>query len=295
MTAVLRAGLVGRHIGPSRFPAALGLLARSAGIGLDFALIDTAADPSQDFETALARARAEGWRGLSVTHPYKMRAAAEASGDGPAARIGAANLLLLGDVVMAANTDYDGFLGAWGERMGAARPGRVAMAGAGGVAHSLGVALADLGASDIAIWDAEPDRAAALARRIGAPARAIGRAEAPAVVAGADGLVNATPLGTAAHPGSAFAEMDVRPRWAFDAVYTPVETAFLRGVAATGARIVTGFDLFRHMAVASFEAYTGLTLDRPAALGRLATLCPPSDPPREGRVPDTSTISGATS
>ncbi len=45
----------------------------------------------------------------------------------------------------------------------AGRPGRVAMAGAGGVARAIAPALAEPGANEISVWDTDPARARTLA------------------------------------------------------------------------------------------------------------------------------------
>jgi len=76
-------------------------------------------------------------------------------------------------------------------------------------------------------------------------------------------------------PGMAFNAGDIGPQsWAFDAVYTPTNTAFLKTCRAAGLDCLTGFDLFCHMAIGSFEAYTGHAVDKPSALQKLASLRP---------------------
>ena len=91
----------------------------------------------------------------------------------------------------------------------------------------------------------------------------------------AHGLVNATPLGMAEYPGTAFDPALLGPQaWAFDAVYTPTNTMFLRDARAAGLAILTGFDLFRSMAVRSFAAYTGIEVDEAAMRPALEALRP---------------------
>ncbi|MFC3119761.1 shikimate dehydrogenase family protein [Jhaorihella thermophila] len=149
------------------------------------------------------------------------------------------------------------------------------MAGAGGVARALAPALAELGATEITVWDTDPARARALAALVGPACRAIPADRAPEAIATADGLVNATACGMAGYPASAFAlPLPNRPAWAFDAVYTPVNTRFLSAARAAGARTLTGFDLFQHMALASFRALTGIAPDPVFALPRLSALRP---------------------
>ena len=273
----LNAGLIGSHIQATRLPRALALMCDDAGIPFDFELIDTADRVEFDFDATLRDLIARGWTGVTVTHPFKTDAAAFAGEAMPPAirPLGASNTLVFGPPLTAHNTDYTGFLGAWRAHMGDAPPGTVAMAGAGGVARALGFALRDLGAADIAIWDVLPDRASALASTIGAPANAIPAATATEACRAADGLVNATALGMAYAPGMAFApEAFGGQAWAFDAVYTPTNTTFLRAARAAGLRTISGFDLFRHMAIGSFTAYTGIVPDAETVLPRLAALAP---------------------
>ncbi|WP_212523339.1 NAD(P)-binding domain-containing protein [Actibacterium sp. MT2.3-13A] len=273
----LRAGLIGAHIGRTRLPAALRMMCEESGLDFAFELIDTADRPEFDFEETVAACRAAGWKGVSVTHPHKAQAADWVDGAMAAGLrgLGACNTITFGPPLRGFNTDYTGFLSAWRAERGAALPGRVAMAGAGGVARALGPALARLGAREIAIWDARPERAEELAQRIGPAARAVPIAQAAEIAAASDGLVNATPLGMAEYPGSAFpTPLSGAPQWAFDAVYTPTRTAFVQAAEAAGAQVITGFALFKHMALRTFEAYTGLPPDAARILPRLDYLIP---------------------
>ena len=204
---IIRCGLIGENLGRSRFADGLDHLCRAHGLTLAFELIDSIGQPGFDFESTLEECRAQGWTGVSVTHPYKPQAASwiGASLDPALARIGSCNLVIFEpDGVRGGNTDYSGFLSAWRQKMGDAKPGRVAMAGAGGVARALAHALANLGAEEIVIWDRNQDLARDFAEAVGRVARAVPMGDLPKVLEGMDGLVNATPLGMHAYPGSAF-------------------------------------------------------------------------------------------
>jgi shikimate dehydrogenase len=273
----LRAGLIGEHISRTRLPAALEIMCAMTHRTLQFELIDSADRPGFDFDTTVDDLRARTWTGVTATHPYKT-AAARYAGDGmlPDLRaLGACNTLVFGPPLTGHNTDFTGFIGAWHDRMGDMPVGRVAMAGAGGVARALGPALARLGATEIVIWDAQQSRAEDLAALIGPAALVVRPDEADDVIRRADGLVNATPLGMREYPGSAFDKALIGgQRWAFDAVYTPTDTEFLLAAAAAGLAQLTGFDLFRHMAIGTFHAYTGVALDPADVLPRLDVLKP---------------------
>lgn len=273
---VLKAGLIGEHISRTRLPLALDIMCKMHGLTLEFELIDTAELASFDFETAVDGLRAAGWTGVTVTHPYKTLAAAYANGGMlPDLRgLGASNTLIFEKPLVGYNTDFTGFLGAWGAQMDR-RPGRVAMAGAGGVARAVGPALARLGASEIVIWDMEQRRAEDLAAMIGPAALVVRMDEAEEAITRAEGLVNSTPLGMCEYPGSAFDRALLGPQgWAFDAVYTPTNTQFLIDAKAAGMTTLSGFSLFQYMAMGSFEAYTGITPNAEKVLPKLDALRP---------------------
>ncbi len=273
----LTAGLIGSHIQKTRLPRALRRLCDEAGIGFEFNLIDTDGIVDFDFDAQVDDLRQKGWSGVTVTHPYKTHAARYA-GDTllpEIARLGASNTLIFGPPLSGYNTDFTGFISAWRTGLGDKVPGHVAMAGAGGVARALAFALAELGATSISIWDVEPGKAEQLADECGEPARAILPSQSNDAASAADGLINATALGMEHAPGMAFDAHHIGPQsWAFDAVYTPTNTVFLQQCRAAGLECLTGFDLFCHMAIGSFEAYTGIQTDKQSALQKLADLRP---------------------
>ncbi|MEM9584976.1 MAG: hypothetical protein AAGA08_17825 [Pseudomonadota bacterium] len=270
----LRAGLIGAHISRTRLPAALEIMCKAHGVGFGFDLIDTAGMEAFEFAETVDQLRLDDWSGVTVTHPFKTEAAdyAGAGMVAEVAHLGASNTLVFGRELRGFNTDYTGFLAAFEP---VSDRGPVVMCGAGGVARSLGAALVGEGVSALAIYDVEEDRAEDLASRIGPPARAIPQDALEEAVRGASGLVNATPLGMLEYPGSAFQRDWLGPQvWAFDAVYTPTDTAFLRDAEQAGLACLTGFDLFRHMAIRSFAAYTGIMPDVARTLTDLEELRP---------------------
>lgn len=278
MAREVAGGLIGEHISRTRLPAALKILCAEYGYELTFELIDSANRAAFDFRATVDEVREWGWTGVTVTHPFKISAASYAA-DGMAtavAHLGAANTLIFDvDGVQGLNTDYTGFISAWRHNMGGTPPGRVAMAGAGGVAAAIAPALLELGAEDIALWDISPEKATALLAKLDGKARVVSAGEAVGATHDADGLVNATALGMAEYPGMAFATNAIGTQsWAFDAVYTPPETLFLSATRKGGLTPISGFELFKHMALRTFTAYTGVTPDQSAMLPKLDALRP---------------------
>lgn len=277
MSETLRCGLIGSNIGSTRLPLALDIMCQAEGMTLDFTPIDTERDATFDFDATVDALRRDGWTGVSVTHPHKTRAAdyAARAMDSAVAHLGASNLLLFGDDLSGWNTDYLGFLAAWRAVFGNRGPGEVAVAGAGGAARAIVPALVRLGARRVTIWDLRPDAARALAERVGRPALSVPIEDAPEAIRTATGLVNATALGMGGHSGTAFDPESVGPQsWAFDAVYTPTDTPFLTDAEAKGIACLTGFDLFRFMALETFRVYTGRAPDSAAILPLLQPLRP---------------------
>ena len=151
-------------------------------------------------------------------------------------------------------------------------PDLVAMAGSGGVGKAIGFALARLGAASLTLFDADERKSGALAASLQgeAPGMMVSVARSIAdACESADGLVNCTPLGMVGYGGNAFDGIAPGKRkWVFDAVYTPVETAFLKESRAAGIPVMSGYDLFLYQGVHAFRLFTGFDVD--AAALRLA-------------------------
>jgi shikimate dehydrogenase len=110
---------------------------------------------------------------------------------------------------------------------------------------------------------------------VGGPVRAVSTGDSRSVIEDADGLVNASALGMGDDRRSAFSiEAIGSQTWAFDAVYTPTNTTFLRAAGSRGLTTISGFDLFRHMILGSFEAYSGIQPNKDAMLPLIDALRP---------------------
>ncbi len=59
-------------------------------------------------------------------------------------------------------------------------------------------------------------------------------------------------------------------RWAFDAVYTPVDTEFLCDARAGGLETLSGYELFFHQGVDAFKLFTGCSVDMDALRAELS-------------------------
>ena len=262
-----RLGLIGDHIAASRAPRLHALAGGLRGIPIRYDLL-VPARIGLDFDSLFDRCASGDYRGINVTYPYKERAAARVRIDSPAVRaMGAVNTVVFEpDGPRGFNTDHTGFLSAFRAAFGAAPPGTVCQVGAGGVGRAVAFGLAALGARSIRLVDVDHGKAEALAQALRAAhpdpaATAVAALEDAAHAA--DGIVNCSPVGMVGHDGTPVprALMD-GARWAFDAVYTPVDTHFLRAAAAAGLDAMSGFELFFHQGADAFETFFGGAVDR---------------------------------
>ena len=263
---MIKLGLIGKAIQRSNMPLLQRLAGARKGCPVDYRLLDIAdADPAR-FDEAFHACLDGGFRGVNVTHPFKERAAARVAIENPLVRaIGAVNTVTFeADGPRGRNTDYTGFLRAWRWRFGARTPGRVALIGAGGVGRAIAFALTALGAPEIRLCDLDRAKAEALAAalcraRLTVTVHLFDDAET--AVAGAEGIVNATPVGMYYAPGCPVNEAALGgQRWVFDAVYTPENTELLQAARAKGIDVFSGFGLFLWQGADAFEIFTGVTL-----------------------------------
>jgi shikimate dehydrogenase len=142
------------------------------------------------------------------------------------------------------------------------------LVGAGGAGTAVAHALAGLGMRQLRVVDTDTGRAERLAgsvRREGLELVIGTPAELPRLVTAASGLVNATPMGMAAHPGSPVDPTLLRDDlWVADIVYRPLLTELVREASARGCRVLTGAGMAINQAADSFELITGRPADRSA-------------------------------
>jgi shikimate dehydrogenase len=205
--------------------------------------------------------RALGLAGLSVTMPFKADVARLVDQRTPAVeRLGAANCVVRhGDRLVGHNTDGEGFVASLRRSAGFDPAGRRCLvAGAGGAARAVVVALADAGAAEVVVVNRTPERAAQAARLAGA----VGRVGTPGDVARAELVVNATPVGMAG-AGAADDPPLIDPattgpgQVVADLVYHPSETAWLAAATGRGATAVGGLGMLVHQAAVQLTLWTG--------------------------------------
>ncbi len=186
------AAVIGHPVRHSRSPAIHNAAFAAVGLDWTFTALEV---PAGDGAAALEAMRALDLAGLSVTMPLKGEAAAAADeADDDVTALGAANCIvpLGGGRLRAANTDIAGFTAALRHDAGIDPEGRrVVLLGAGGAARAVARGLAASGACDIAVVNRTHSKAVDAARLAGD----VGRVGTLNDVAGADIVINATPVG----------------------------------------------------------------------------------------------------
>jgi shikimate dehydrogenase len=260
-----RCGLIGAGIATSLSPPLHETEGRRHGLDLTYTLMDA----TDGLAALVDRAEADGFAGVNITHPFKQQAAVLVDTLSPQARaIGAVNTIVFRDGRRAGhNTDVHGFAEAFGMSLPGAPVDRVVLLGAGGAGAACAYALLGLGTGHLTIVDPDPDRLGTLGELLAArfDTDRIALAEPGSIakaLAAADGLVNASPVGMAAHPGLPLpVHLLHRGLWVNDVIYMPVDTDLLIAARARGLRAAGGAAMCVFQAAAAFELFTGRAPD----------------------------------
>lgn len=205
-------------------------------------------------------------KGFSVTIPHKEEIVKLLDQkDGAVERTGSCNTLVFADgKKVGHNTDYRAAMDSLEAALGGPVDERggspllekqVLILGAGGVARSIAFGLARRGAN-LTITNRHDERATSLAEEAGC--RTVNWGQRASTLA--EVIINCTPVGM--HP-----DVDDTPvppatfnkpgMTAFDTIYHPENTMFLKLARERGCTTVTGADMFVRQAAEQFKLYTG--------------------------------------
>lgn len=263
-------GLIGDDIQRSLSPLFYEGEAARHGLAASYRLIDTKGLglAAPDMARVLDALTLLGFRGANVTHPYKdvfHRLMSDHSDH--ARRIGAVNMILQSapGCWTGHNTDWSGFLTSFRLELPNVAAASVAVIGAGGAGGAVAYAMLVHGAQELAILDLDHGRAASLCERLAGqfPDRTVIPLGSTSDLAGrVDGIVNASPVGMAGHPGQPVATEYLDPGiWVADIVLAPTETDLIAAARGCGCPVLNGIGMFVHQAAEAFRLYFGLQPD----------------------------------
>ncbi len=264
-----RAGVIGHPLGHSISPAIFQAAFDAAGVDARYEAWDT---PPEELEARVGELRADDVLGANVTVPHKEAVIPLLDRlDEGAERIGAVNTIAndAGQLV-GYNTDVAGFARALREDAKFDPKGkRAGVLGAGGAARAVSSVLVEGGASIVLLTGRSPRRLEGVV----ATFRPLTKAGTTITwchwldgtfmteLPRADLLVNCTPVGTKGGPTEGENPMpeEYYPSEgvAFDLVYNPPETPFLRVAKAKGLTPVSGLGMLVYQAAESFRIWTG--------------------------------------
>ncbi len=263
------AAVIGDPVRHSRSPQIHNAAFAATGLDWKFMAFEV---PPGDAVAALDAMRVLRLGGLSVTMPHKAAVAQAADEVSDAvATLDAANCVvpLADGRLRAENTDVIGFLGGLTDDAGITPKDRkVVVLGAGGAARAVIHACHGAGAADIAVVNRSADRAV-IAAELAAPTARVGTI---ADIAGADLVVNATPVGLNEDEGMPCAvELIESNQVVVDLIYSPLLTRWVAELRSRGIEAHNGLSMLVHQAAAAFELWTGvpapIEVMREAALG----------------------------
>lgn len=262
-------GLIGAGIQRSLSPALHEGEGRQHGLRMHYQLIDLDAAGAgvEALPALMAAIRVIGFAGVNVTHPCKQAVMPLLDELSEEARvIGAVNTVVnRNGRLVGHNTDGSGWT--WGFRRALPRAtlDRVVLLGAGGAGSAVAHAVLQLGAQRLAVLDTVAGRAESLAEqlnRVHGPGKAAAATDVASALAGADGLIHATPVGMEKQPGLPLAESLLRPGlWISEVVYVPLETPLVSAARRAGCAVMDGGHMNVGQACRAFELFTGLAAD----------------------------------
>ena len=242
-------GIIGHPLAHSASPALYTLGFARAGVAAVYMAFPLPPEKLADFFTAV---RVLPLSGGNITLPHKVTSMEFLDEVSPTARrVGAVNTFYWKDGRLCGhNTDIAGFTSPIRKR----RFTRALVLGAGGAARAVLAGLQAMGLGDIMISNRTAAHAEALAEDFGV--HVLPWAER--AVAVADLVVNATSLGMkgAGASASPFPKQGFRGRGlAYDIVYNPLDTPFLKDARAAGWKTQSGLSMFVEQARQSFTLW----------------------------------------
>lgn len=254
--------VLGDPVGHSRSPLMHGAAYAAVGLELTYRAVRV---PAAEFDEAVARLAALGYRGLNITVPLKAHAyrwalergglAGEEQGAQPGVSVNTLNLRTQQGI----STDEPGFLALLHEAWPRGKA-RILVLGAGGTAFALAPRLAAEGHL-LAVWNRTPGKWEAFLEKQGLSARVLSEID----LGGIDVVLNCTSAGLSGqalpipwHTVAPYAA-------ALDLVYGQ-ETPFLAAARERGLACFDGTLMLVEQGALSFEWWLGLPAPRRAML-----------------------------
>lgn len=278
-------GLIGAGIGKSLTPPMHEREGDMQGMRYIYKSVDMTEQKLgvEDLPDLLLAAQRMGFTGLNITHPCKQAVVALLDDlSETAARVGAVNTVVFSDGrCIGHNTDEWGFYESFRREIAAdCLYDKILLLGVGGAGTAVAHALLGRTECCIEIYDTNEANADAVAKRLVelyGEGRAIVSDNIANSIGHSDGVINATPVGMASHPGSALDIGLLRPNlWVVDVVYFPMRTELINAAMRAGCTVMQGGGMAVYQAVRAFEIFTGVKPDAERMKAHFRSLLPPA-------------------
>lgn len=258
-------GLIGHPVSHSKSPQIHVAAYQDLGLTAEYAAFDI---PEDDLAKAIELMKVNGFEGLNVTIPHKVKIMEYLDSVGEDAKlIGAVNTIVKeGDRLVGRNTDADGYMESL---LGALRQSTLAgsnvlVIGAGGAARAVVYGLTKHNAN-ITIANRTLHKAEQLAMLFSSVnMETVTIAEAENQLSKFDIVINTSSVGmypdvTNQPIDLAFLAIDALVS---DLIYNPLETQLIKAAKHRGNPVLTGVEMFVNQAALSISHWTGLTANR---------------------------------
>ena len=217
---------------------------------------------TEDLEGAIRGIRALGFRGCSVSMPFKEAIIPLVDVMSPSAlAIESVNTVVNdGGILTASNTDFEAVLQLLRERAVDTKSS-VLVRGSGGMAKAVVAAFKAAGFEDLTVVARNETAGSALAAKYGFDYLAEGALASTARVF--DVLVNVTPLGMRGADETTMSfttEQIEKASLIFDVVAFPTETPLITAARSANKPVISGAEVIALQAALQFAAYTGVNL-----------------------------------
>jgi shikimate dehydrogenase len=255
------AGVMGWPVAHSRSPVIHNHWIAQYGLRGAYVLLPV---QPENFEHAIRGLPALGFAGCNVTIPHKVNALKMMDHVDPVAQaMGAINTIVVqpDGALHGYNNDGYGYI----QSLRDAQPdwrgdaGPALVLGAGGAARAIVLSLLNEGAPEVRLVNRTRGKAQALADEFGSRVKVFDWAERNDAMAGVALLVNTTNQGMHGQPDLEV-RLDTLPAQALvsDAIYIPLETAFLKAARERGHTTVNGLGMLLNQARPAFNAWFGV-------------------------------------
>ena len=257
---MIKLGLLGNNISKSEMPNLITKLGNEFGVDVKYELFDQASKTNFIFKKFLKEIKQKNISGINVTYPFKELAIKHSTKLSKETKlVKSTNLLLINESMTSHNTDYSGFLNTYKFNFNK-EPSKLVVLGGGGVCKSICFALIKIGVKELYIIEKDQSKLKKLIKDLKKQHEQVYSIKLGDLIENQyefDGFLNCSEEGHVNAPGNPFDGLKLNSnQWSFDVIYTPAMTTFLKNSENSGAKIITGIDLFLLQGIESFIIFT---------------------------------------